>query len=837
MAANSIITTMANASLDAEVDLATSLHALDEDSSEHDLILDEDFQSAIGISISPAQTRLTSPLTSMANAAILVHDDGDEIIYESANDVHLARSDSDLQDRQAISLHWGTSERQGAYRRKSASSEPKFPSPWTSTPKLFEEQLPVDHCPPLARSRAASGPMSVLENLNVKRFISSFQVLSLPKSASFKDFSLTNIPFIFSGSKQNPPLQKTGARRRANTSFAPSSNQDSRDGLLRGPANYSGTDSTSSVRAPHLRRAESDQSLMLRHVVSTGSSLGDDSRWEHVQGQVNSRFKAIVDSFQDSGVKLPSLPNLSNLNFNNFRLDLSRIRASSESKASTRGDGKALNIFTDPYQNSDKSAQLKPIATPDPNTSHNAPKHSRTKSPHLDQALELLTGDVVIMGGYRGSVLRSATPPNRQLWVPVKVGLNIRKVNLEVGLSPADEEKMEETIYASEMLTHIGPVDMGRRLLKRLRTCANARQGKLVVHEYGYDWRLSPHLLSRRLVDFLENLPSNKNDVPTGKRGATVIAHSLGGLITRHAVNKRPELFAGILYVGVPQYCVNILGPLRNGDEVLLSSRVLTAQVNFTFRTSFLLLPEDGKCFVNKQTKEVYPVDFFDIEDWKKYAFSPCVAPVLPAPMQNGFFSSVSKNFSSLPLPIKRASFSPASSNHGNIKLENPGSLAAQSLDPHLKPADSNASVSLHCTIPLPVALSYLQRTLASTHVFKQELKFQPAHAAPNRYPPLSVLYSTSVPTVRAARVSSREAIRRADAYDDLAFGSGDGVCLAKAAMLPEGYACVQGGRVRTERGHIGLLGDLDAVGKCLIAIMEARTRGVGLGIDEASTS
>ena len=44
---------------------------------------------------------------------------------------------------------------------------------------------------------------------------------------------------------------------------------------------------------------------------------------------------------------------------------------------------------------------------------------------------------------------------------------------------------------------------------------------------------------------------------------------------------------------------------------------------------------------------------------------------------------------------------------------------------------------------------------------------------------------------VLAAKVDSCEAIRRADAYNDLKFGSGDGVVLAKAAMLPEGYKAV----------------------------------------------
>ena len=52
-------------------------------------------------------------------------------------------------------------------------------------------------------------------------------------------------------------------------------------------------------------------------------------------------------------------------------------------------------------------------------------------------------------------------------------------MNLEVGLQPKDEENMEEHIFPSGMITHIGPVDMGRRLLKRLRTCKSAQEGKL----------------------------------------------------------------------------------------------------------------------------------------------------------------------------------------------------------------------------------------------------------------------------------------------------------------------------------------------------------------------
>ncbi len=49
--------------------------------------------------------------------------------------------------------------------------------------------------------------------------------------------------------------------------------------------------------------------------------------------------------------------------------------------------------------------------------------------------------------------------------------------------------------------------------------------------------------------------------------------------------------------------------------------------------------------------------------------------------------------------------------------------------------------------------------------------------------------------------------------------------------MLPAGYRVVEGGKVRTERGHVGLLGDLEGVGRCLGAVGEGRRGGCGLGV------
>lgn len=419
---------------------------------------------------------------------------------------------------------------------------------------------------------------------------------------------------------------------------------------------------------------------------------------------------------------------------------------------------------------------------------------------------------------------------------------------------------MTDTIIPSGVLSHIGPIDICRRLLKKLAKSSRTRPDQLRIHDYGYDWRLSPHLLSQQFVAFLESLECNRAGTTGRSRGVIVIVHSLGGVITRHAVNQRPDLFSGVIYAGVPQHCVNILGPLRNGDDVLLSSRVLTAQVNFTLRTSYLLLPDSGRCFINKTTGERYDLDFFDVKTWEQYCLSPCVASSAPeahSEQRKGIIDTLSDSLSSLPPPSKKNSViqpstspepEPQSSLHdAKDVVKHSVNTAAQKaedampapnpqpLEPSMDSTSSSAvqkeSIATACNIPREEALVYLDRTLKEVRQFKQQLAFNPSHQAQDVYPPIAVMYSNNVPTVFGARVESREAIKRADVFQNLAFAAGDGVVLARSARPPDGYKIVKGGMIRSERGHIGLLGDLEGVGKCLRAIISARKRGVGTGI------
>lgn len=831
---------------------------------------EEEVQAVLGPSISRAQTYMMSPKTPAAEkAAALAWLDGEGSFPRAADGPSKGQGTAGIYGR-AVQTPAQDAERRSPI---CPATPDDLPSPWRASPRRFEKESKYPE--------QTVGPTGVLADLNFRRYITNLNMPSLPKTP-FKDFSVPSLASVFGSVRDHSPLRKGPRQNRASTLDAVDGMRTqftNSDGMTE-PINAStaaheatearqgrqgsaearrlstqvhqsamSDDQNDSLRQRRiLHRATSDQSLLLRRAESTRSSLGDDSRWITVHEQVNSRRKAIMDSLQDSKFPRPSIPDMPSFSFSALRPDFLRPRARSETKQGPSLINEGFHGSSQPrgFVTSGTPAQMEVPMAAGINGLQASQKLPNDSLSHLEHALDHLTGDVIIMGGYRGSVLRSAKPPNRQLWVPIKVGLNIRKANLEIGLEPEDEENMEDSIIPSGMLSHIGPVDMGRRLLKRLRSCKNAQNGRLRVHDYGYDWRLSPHLLSRKLIGFLENLPSNAINVPEQQRGATVIAHSMGGLITRHAVNRRPELFAGVMYAGVPQHCINILGPIRNGDEVLLSSKVLTAQVNFTIRSSYVLLPDDGVCFINKETKEEYPVDFFDVEHWKEYAFSPCIAPVHPPANggpKKGLLESLSDSLPSLPslpLPSRKPSPAPKDANQSSAeaaahKLSNLADndpSTARALDPHFSHSGTTSS-----TIPYAQAYKYLSRTLNHTVAFRSELHHLPTLQAANRYPPFACLYATNTPTVSRARVSSREAIRCADAYDDLQFASGDGVCLAKAAQLPEGYKVAKGGKVRTERGHVGLLGDLEAIGRCLQAVRRARKAGVGMGVATEAVS
>ncbi|KAK3391725.1 hypothetical protein B0T20DRAFT_456160 [Sordaria brevicollis] len=819
-------------------------------------------QSFIQPAISARATRLTSANTPAAEKAAAM--DYLPSLFDFPDDGGRGgRSSGNTSGEPSPPMSPRKSTRRGHFRQSSHSGLPDLPTPWRAEPKQMVVGQPHGaktssmfgvFGSETRSSRAASSGENALKKLS-----KALPSISIPTPSFFSSGSSSSSHKESTWPIPHLPKSATIAGIRSNRAQTGPSLTTPGEATTQGPVRSS---SLRASRPPTLRHSTSDDSLLYQSLTRV-SSLGDDERFADVREQVNTRIKAIIDSFEPS-FNLPKLPKSTSF---------TRLMAVSRGRLTEAGITSPLKKVVPSGLDSHGTDATRSAPGP---SSH---RPSREFVHPLDAALETLTGDIVVMGGYRGSILRSAEPPYRQLWVPVKVGLNIRKVNMEVGLEPEDEENMEKHIFASGMLQNIGPVDISRKLFRKLRECENARNGKLRVHDYGYDWRLSPARLSKKLNDFLATLPSNQPHVPAEQRGAWVIAHSLGGLITRHAVNQRPDLFAGVVYAGVPQRCINILGPLRNGDAVLLNEKVLTAQVNFSLRTTFVFLPEDGFCFIDKNTKEEYPVDFYNVDDWLKYRLSPCVGePALPPlnPSKNtgalGSLLSLSDSFSNLSnLPLRGRSNSGKNRDDNNTNTNSTTHKATTYLHNHNPFSSSSSPTS---SSPNPVlkdrtlapqmgssssdtpeaqqqqqaaqmnrtpsshsqALAYLKRTLAETKQFRAELAHNPSHQRRNAYPPLSVIYAKDIPTVHAARVSCRDAIACTDAYDDLVFASGDGVVLARESMLPEGYELVKDGRVCTDRGHVSMLGDLVAVGKALEAVVRGRRKGIGRGavVDES---
>ena len=837
----------------------------------------DDAQSVLGFSIGREQTRLLSPTTPAIERTAAFDTDNKWGFFDGATEDQEALADSSTREVPSSDAARDSSPDSTHGEHQPAQTAPVPPEVSTATSSM-QAALNRDQTKRDAGNRSRTNSTGLLGDLNIKRLFSNLSFSTTGDSKTAKDMK----KLTASHGKDDAP-QVVTRRSRASTlwtakppwssdSQGNSSRKDKSPSPLRGRprgdsklppgsvvkdmepaarhepttprpgASKSRDDSrivhTSPSRSFQSAQAQASDARSISE-LSRISSLGDDSRWENIDSQINSRFKAIKDSLQDN------LPEMPNIKLSALRPDFVLKRLSDVNPLGSNANSAVYGNVSDAIRQ-------------EPNQSTRQPSPSKavtSRHPSMDDVVDDLTGDIVILGGYRGSILRSSEPPHRQVWVPLKVGLNMRKVNLELGLADEDEETEGERIFSSGMLQHIGPVDISRRLFKKLRHCRNAREGRLRVHDFGYDWRLSPDRISRQLIDFLRRLECNRLPTDPAKRGATVIAHSLGGSITRHAVNQRPELFAGVLYAGTPQHCVNILGPLRDGDAVLLSSKVLTAQTNFTIRSSFALLPESGECFIDRDTKEHYPVNFFDVDEWKRYAFSPCVASCLPPlhPPENrrgllGSLHALSPSnpgsshstpmASPLPTPQGPSAIPSFSSpikavsvGAVNKAADHPPNPAADTLGMSMSPS---APSTVGTSIPVPQAVAYLERTLRGALAFKRALAHTPALQHANAYPPHAVIYATNIPTVYGARVRGRGGIARSDAYDNLAFASGDGVVLARASMLPAGYKCARGGRVRTERGHVGMLGDLEAVGRCLAALVRARREGVGLGKVEA---
>lgn len=370
------------------------------------------------------------------------------------------------------------------------------------------------------------------------------------------------------------------------------------------------------------------------------------------------------------------------------------------------------------------------------------------------------------------------------------------------------------------MITRIGPIGIAKRLVRRLRKIEKLNP-RLRVHVYGYDWRLSGHTMSNDFKKFLQNLPSNQAGAK--RKGALVVAHSMGGLITQHVVNTNPELFSGVVYASTPFRGVSgILQPIRAGDGVLLNHSLLQATTNFSMRSSFLFLPLNNHVFVDENTgKEVY-LNLWDWRTWKRYRLAPWTQNIddgsATASPSHGAINAANHHRSKTLEPKRRhvEARTQSSSQADNGSCD----ACARSVGQRAINQINQPTVEEESAEPDPETVKqYLIRTLRDAKMFLKELEYRDDVD----YPPMAVMYSSHSMTIRGSRVQGHRGVWEGD-YSKFIVAPGDGVVTKRSALMSRAFwdnECIVA-HADSHHSHESLLEDLPLLGGCILKILHA---------------
>ncbi|KAI9207796.1 uncharacterized protein BJ171DRAFT_255374 [Polychytrium aggregatum] len=224
---------------------------------------------------------------------------------------------------------------------------------------------------------------------------------------------------------------------------------------------------------------------------------------------------------------------------------------------------------------------------------------------------DFLKGDLIVLGGFYGSFLKNKHTEHRS-WLTMEAVLSWGAPGIKLPLS--FDEVENDAHVPSGILDRFGPLNVCVELLRELRGWESRSKGTFRLHTFAYDWRREGQYASKQLEKFMENI-YEKN----GRQPIMVVAHSMGGLITLSTVNRRPELFRGCVFAGTPFHGVHpILWAFHRGAPLMINKKILSAELHFSLRSSFLFLPKDGRGLVNDKDDDII-IDYFNPNKWWEY--------------------------------------------------------------------------------------------------------------------------------------------------------------------------------------------------------------------------
>ena len=218
---------------------------------------------------------------------------------------------------------------------------------------------------------------------------------------------------------------------------------------------------------------------------------------------------------------------------------------------------------------------------------------------------------LVLIHGIKGSLLEDAE--GQTAWLSGREAMGWKHYRLSLPTEWKGEEQKRDGLRATGILkeVYVVPFLIGEKVYGPFIKGADKLDRPF--YTFAYDWRRDNIENLRLFTAFLKEVSEKNRNAKV-----QVVAHSMGGLITRAALAENPELFHSVVFAGVPfSGGLGFLPDMHAGEPVGRNERILSPEVYFTFPSVYTLFQE-GSSRIYESGKEL-PINLYNADDWAKY--------------------------------------------------------------------------------------------------------------------------------------------------------------------------------------------------------------------------
>jgi pimeloyl-ACP methyl ester carboxylesterase len=215
---------------------------------------------------------------------------------------------------------------------------------------------------------------------------------------------------------------------------------------------------------------------------------------------------------------------------------------------------------------------------------------------------------LVFIHGIKGSAL---SPRNgSQLWLTSWQALGLTSQDLRLPTIWDSDVQRQDDLVATSPLRTVAGQDVYAGFLKW------AEQLPRPFYSFAYDWRRDNLETVEKFLTFMGDISARH-----GRQKVQVVAHSMGGLVSFVALNRRPDLFHSVLFAGVPfAGGISFLEDLHSGTPTGFNKRILSPDVLFTFVSPYCFFPSASyNSKLVQENGDPIQHDWYSIDSWEQH--------------------------------------------------------------------------------------------------------------------------------------------------------------------------------------------------------------------------